>query len=235
MSEFESSNPSAAGLRSGAARSTGRRAFVKGVAAAVTAVGAGVMLPHAAAATGRGKQQAAPLFPFPPPPVGVEIPCSMYAANASLRLHSPNAVTLDFKGGISYRATSADENRADFDVPGFRVEADLSPNTPNSGTVIVITSSPEATATLSMGASGEAEMVTRLPATVSTIDKASGQETVMAVEDPAQPFVLVSRNVQAFPPVNQWHELQHPVRLLDLSGNPAGSLDVFAALMNQSG
>src|SRR5262249_25841113 len=40
------------------------------------------------------------------PPIGLEIPCSMYAVNVPLRVNVLGLVTLDFKGGIRYRVES---------------------------------------------------------------------------------------------------------------------------------
>ncbi|HZF49129.1 MAG TPA: hypothetical protein VE093_10800 [Polyangiaceae bacterium] len=37
------------------------------------------------------------------PPIGLEIPCSMYAENVPLRVDVLGIVTLDFKGGIKFR------------------------------------------------------------------------------------------------------------------------------------
>src|SRR5690348_16835381 len=38
------------------------------------------------------------------PPIGLEIPCSMYAANVPLQVNVLGVIQLDFKGGIKYRA-----------------------------------------------------------------------------------------------------------------------------------
>ncbi|MBW5483767.1 twin-arginine translocation signal domain-containing protein [Streptomyces bambusae] len=221
-----------------------RRSFLRGVASAVAAVGTGVLLSGSAyAAVPRsraGKAMADPL-----PPAGTEIACSMYAANVPLRLSDLGALTLDFKGGISLVVRRSTADGQVLEVQGFRVEADLSPTTPNSGTVIALSMSNVTLTPLSVLTSARLLLV-KLSLTVSTTDKATGVETVVASTDPSKYATLVSadtfRNqapVTAFPLVNQNLALSEPVQLFKpgttaAEGDPIGVLEGFDAIANQT-
>jgi hypothetical protein len=91
-------------------------------------------------------------------------------------------------------------------------------------------------------------MFIRLSLTVSTIDKATREETVLAYTDPSAYATLMSVDetgslapVKAFPPVNQNYGLQEPVQFYPQGGSaangdaPIGELSAFGVLMNQAG
>jgi hypothetical protein len=227
-----------------------RRGFLRGAATAAAAVGAGVLFSGSAyAEPGRPQAGKAPSDPSPisvPPPVGVEIPCSAYAANAPLKLNIMNIVTLDFKGGINYLVKESSADGIVLEVQGFRMEADLSPTTPDRGTIIVLALAENTRQPVSVVQSN-GEMFIRLPLTVATIDKATGEETVLAYTDPSMYATLRSTDetgspapVKTFPPVNQNYMLQEPVHFYPQGGSkangdaPIGELPAFDVLMNQS-
>ncbi|MGY5002842.1 hypothetical protein [Streptomyces griseus] len=180
---------------------------------------------------------------IPLPPVGVDIPCSMYASNVPLQLNILGALVLDFKGGINLTVRTSKEDGIVLEVQGFRVEADLSPKTPQSGTLIAITTA-NATLTplsaLQIAGAGGLEMLIHLSLVFSTIDKATGTETVIAATDPKKYATLRAADVKAFPPVNQQYTLQVPVKLYPQGGSeaeeaePVGVLEGFDAIWNQS-
>jgi hypothetical protein len=214
-----------------------RRGFLRGAAAAVAAVGTGVLLSgsaHGVPASSRAGKVTADL-----PPAGAEFPCSMYAANVPLKLNMLGALTLDFKGGIKLRVRRSETDGLGLEVQGFRMEADLSPSTPNAGTIIVMTMSNVTLAPLSTLTTSDMLLLIHLPLTFTSIDKATGEETVMASTDPAKYATLRSEDVKEFPPAGRPWTLQEPVTLYQpgttaAEGEPVGVLEGFNAIVNQS-
>ncbi|WP_326762756.1 twin-arginine translocation signal domain-containing protein [Streptomyces phaeochromogenes] len=207
-----------------------RRGFLRGTAAAVAAAGTGVLFSGSAYAvqaysqTGKIASGKIPL-----PPVGTNIPCSMYAANVPLKLNALGALTLDFKGGINLHVRSSNTDGLTLEVVEFRVEADTSPSTPNSGTVFVLKRSNASLAPLStVTADGQAFL--RIPLTVATVDKATEQETVIASSDPAKYATLSAQNTKAFPPVNQHYGLREPVAFYAPGGSAEQGSEVLGGL-----
>ena len=95
-----------------AAEGSGRRQFIKGAAASAAATAAvaavGDLLPNPAYAAENAAVHNG-VFPFPLPPVGVEIPCSCYAVNVPLQINT-GIVNLDFKGGIRVRVETSNSD-----------------------------------------------------------------------------------------------------------------------------
>ncbi|MFI9585897.1 twin-arginine translocation signal domain-containing protein [Streptomyces sp. NPDC052236] len=220
-----------------------RRGFLREAAAVAAAVGAGALLSgsaHAAQAPHRvGQGLADPL-----PPVGVDIPCSMYSANVPLKLNILGALTLDFKGGINLGVRTAGEDGLVLEVQGFRMEADTSPSTPNSGILIALTMSNATITPLSVlrkKTGGGLEMLLYLSLTTEVIDKATGETLLMLATDPTKYATLWASDVKAFPPVNQPYTLREPVQLFEMQGDtvqtdkPAGVLEGFDGIINGSG
>ncbi|MGW0425258.1 twin-arginine translocation signal domain-containing protein [Streptomyces sp. NPDC003015] len=221
-----------------------RRGFLRGAAAAVATVGAGVLFSGSARAVQAHSQAGKALAAaFPLPPVGVEVPCSMYAANVPLKLNSLGALTLDFKGGINFKVLTTNTAGLVLEVLGFRMEADLSPSTPDSGTLVSL-EQLNATLTplssLQASPSGGMEMLVRLSLTTQVIDKATGETVLLLSTDPTKYATLKATDVKAFPPVNQPYTLQEPVQLYLQGGSraqgtdPAGTLEGFDVIVNQS-
>lgn len=223
-----------------------RRGFMKGAAVTAAAVGAGALAPGAAEAAqpGPGIGDLGALLGGMIP-VGVDIPCSCYAANVPLKLNIMNIVSLDFKGGINVCVRTSKVDGIILEIQGHRVECDLNPTTPNSGTIIVITMSNVTLTPLSVITSAGLALL-HLSLTISTIDKATGVETVIASTDPSKYATLMSADmsgnqapVKQFPPVNQNYVLKEPVQLYKpgttaAEGDPIGVLEGFGVIVNQS-
>ncbi|WP_412075871.1 hypothetical protein ACLF6K_08480 [Streptomyces xanthophaeus] len=136
---------------------------------------------------------------------------------------------------LTVRTSKTDE--LVLEILGFRMEADTSPSTPNSGTLIVLTMSNATLTPLSV-ITPDGMLLVRLPLTVSTIDKATGEETVIASTDPAKYATLRSESIKSFPPVNQTWTLQEPVTLYvagttAAEGSAVGMLEGFNLTVNQ--
>ncbi|MFG2715301.1 hypothetical protein ACGFX2_32775 [Streptomyces goshikiensis] len=153
-------------------------------------------------------------------------------------------MTLDFKGGINYLVKTSTAEGADLEVQDFRVEADTSPSTPDSGHLVVLKKSSTHLAPISV-LKADGQMLIHLPLDVETIDKATGETVISGSTDPAKYATLVSADqsgnqapVNAFPPVNQNYVLQEPVSFYTPgSTDPdaqVGTLEAFGAVMNQS-
>ncbi|UBU08490.1 hypothetical protein [Nonomuraea gerenzanensis] len=202
-----------------------RRRFLRaaaGMAAAVVTAGTEALLPDDAS--------AAPL-----PPTGVDIPCSMYAADVPLKLNILGALTLDFKGGINLLVRTSRPEGLVMEVRGFRVEADTSPSTPGSGTLFALALS-EATLTplsvMQASGGGGGELLVHLSLTMTVIDKATGETITAPATGPTKYATLRQSDVSSFPPVNASWRLHEPVQLLDPAGQVAGELQGFDAVVN---
>lgn len=216
-----------------------RRGFLRGAAAVVAAAGTGLLF--------SGSAGAAPVHPragraasdqIPLPPIGAEVPCSMYAAGVPLRLNALGSLSLDFKGGINLRVRSSGAEGIVMEVLGFRVETDTSPSTPDNGSLIALALSEQTLTPLST-LSADGQLLVHLALTVSSLDKATREETVLGATDPSQYATLRSDNIKQFPPVNQPWRLHQPVSLYKpadstAQGSPVGSLDAFDAIVNQA-
>lgn len=172
------------------------------------------------------------------PPVGASSPISMYAANVPLRLNVFATLTLDFKGGINLKTRAATEDGALFEVEGFRVEADTSPSTPDSGTLIAMTLSDSKLTPLSVlrpSSSSGSEMLIYMNLTVEVTDKATGETIQTLHMDPTKYATLRATDVKSFPLNNQLFSLQEPVSFFEKGNSESrGTLEAFDAIFNQS-
>ncbi|MFJ8082765.1 twin-arginine translocation signal domain-containing protein [Streptomyces sp. NPDC096205] len=210
-----------------------RRGFLKGAAATLLAAGSAVLLSGTArAAQPRTGRTAPPSLPLPP--LGTDIACSMYAANVPLKLNVLGALTLDFKGGINMTVRSSGPDGVVFEVEGFRVEADTSPSTPDSGTLIAMTMANATQTPLSVlqpsPGGEELEMLIHLPLTLEVIDKANAETLSMLSTDPTKHATLRATDVKQFPPVNQLYTLQEPVTFYEQGGSEAQESPVLGTL-----
>lgn len=172
----------------------GRRGFVERVVAVAmaAAIGTGALL--------SGSAHAAPAVPQAPvPPVGVAIP--LRAGDVPLKLSVLGITTLEFKGNTRLIAQTGPDGLA-LGVQGAWMEADTSPDTPNSGTLIAL-KIPNATlkprSVLQKATGGDLEMLLHSPVTIEVIDKATG-ETVLQVPPagPTQPATPEAPDVKTF-------------------------------------
>ncbi|MFC8438200.1 hypothetical protein ACFUJT_08375 [Streptomyces griseoincarnatus] len=217
-----------------------RRGFLR-AAAAVAAAGTGMLLSgsaHAAqpyARTGKTLEDPSPIFHLP---VGLHLPCSMYASDVALNLSGPGALTLDFKGDIEVLVRESGPDRHVLEVTAFRAMADPKPSTPDVGSLFVLQLSSTASTPLSTLTPGLLRV--HLPLKVTTIDKATGEETTLASTDPTKHLTLRSENVEEFPPRNQEWTQEAPVSLYQPGGSEAGgsrvtgTLEGFNPLVNQA-
>ncbi|MEU3749030.1 MULTISPECIES: twin-arginine translocation signal domain-containing protein [Streptomyces] len=212
-----------------------RRGFMRGAAATAAAIGASTLAPSRALASDAPEKHGT--IPLPPP--GTDVPVSMYAANVLLKLNTLGALTLAFKGGINLQVKTSKTDGLVMEVQGFRMEADTSPSTPKSGTLITMAMSNMTTTPLSIlqaaSGAGGLEMLIYLSLTVDVIDKATGQTTSMLATDPTTYATLKATDVKEFPPVDQLCKLQEPVQLYDAQGHVAGTLEGFNAIMSKAG
>lgn len=218
-----------------------RRGFMKGAAVTAAAVGAGALVPGTAQAVeaGAADRAAAQPFPFPLPPVGVEIPCSCYAANVPLKI-STGILNLDFKGGINVRVQTSNETGLVLQVIGHKVVAD----TPEVKVTIEqsdTTLTPLSVLRMNPGNPGGIppvppfpEMIVKLLFTVTIEPKGARMAPLVLSTDPNHPATLSSGVLKTFPPSNQTYNLTGRVPLLDQNGNQAGELQGFPVTVNQS-
>jgi hypothetical protein len=217
-----------------------RRRFIKGAAAtaaataAVAAAGDLLPAPAFAAEHALGGAKSLGLFPFPLPAVGVEIPCSCYAANVPLQINT-GIVNLDFKGGIRVRVETSDATGLKLSVIGHQVVA----TSPVLGTVTI--SQADTTVTplslLQIGTSfpptPQMLMFLDFTLTISNPPGGGGPLTVSTL----QPAQLLATNVTAFPPQNLTYNLQAPIPLGAPGSDPATApvnLLGFPVTVNQS-
>ncbi|MGA5192704.1 hypothetical protein [Streptomyces exfoliatus] len=177
------------------------------------------------------------------PPIGVDIPCGMYAADVPLELNILGTLTLDFRGGINVCVRTSNTEGLVLEIQGFRVEADTSPSTPGAGTLLALAMS-NATITplsvLQIREAGGPELLLHLSLTAEVIDKATGETITTLATDPTKYATLRATNLTSFPPADQLCTLQEPVRLYASQDgttqmdNPAGELRAFDVIVNQS-
>jgi hypothetical protein len=219
------------------AEGSGRRQFIKGAAATAAATAAvaaaGDLLPGPAFAD----DAAAPLtlFPFPLPAVGVEIPCSCYAANVPLQINT-GIVNLDFKGGIRVRVETSNSDGLRLSIVGHQVTGTI-PNqlsvtiqqadtelTPLSVLYIPQGTSSQSRSKLSasqaLAPSPQMLMYLDFTLTVTWLDGSGKPPLTVSTLEPAK---LLATNVTQFPPVNLTYNLQAPVPLGAPGSDPANA------------
>ncbi|WP_224366923.1 hypothetical protein [Hyalangium versicolor] len=148
------------------------------------------------------------------PPIGLEIPMSMYAVNVPLQVNVLGLVTLDFKGGIKVRVEAnlgAGLGGVKLKVIGFEVSAD----SPVLGKVTLSQADVDTTP-LSL-----LELVGNLPPKfrqtlfldfVTTIEKPPGGGPPLQLSQ-KKTARLVNDNLTVFPPQGSVYQLQEPVEL----------------------
>ncbi|WP_217213176.1 hypothetical protein [Streptomyces sp. AC550_RSS872] len=160
--------------------------------AAAVAICTGTML--------SGSAHAAPALPrVPVSPVAADIPL-MRADDVPLKLYVMGALTLEFKGNTHLIAQTGPDGLA-LGVRGVWMEADTSPSTPNSGTIIAL-KMPNATlkpsSVLQKATGGDLEMLLHAPVTVEVIDKATGETTLVGSTGPRQDATPGASDVKTF-------------------------------------
>ncbi|MFE9687775.1 hypothetical protein [Streptomyces sp. NPDC006285] len=152
-------------------------------------------------------------------------------------------LTLDFRGGFDTTVRTSSTDGIALEIQSFRVEADTSPSTPSSGTLIALAMSDTKTAPPSIlhaPSSGGLELLLHLPLTVEVIDKATGEPHALLATAPTKHATLRAADVQQFPPVNQLFTLQEPVQLYPAGDSaaagtePVGALEGAEFIVNQS-
>ncbi|WP_395358108.1 hypothetical protein ACHGLA_00540 [Streptomyces sp. YH02] len=216
----------------------GRRGFMKrAVATAAAAAFGAVVLAPGAVAQDEPQDLMSYLNGRPLPRVGEDIPVRVSAANVPLKLNALGALTLDFKGGVNLKVKTSKTDGLVMEVQGFHVEADTSPSTPDSGTLIAMSVTRAAItphSVLQAADGGGVEMLIHLSLTVEATDKATGETTSALSTDPTKYATLKATDVKEFPPVNQLCTLLEPVQLYDPQGNRAGTLEGFDAIMSKA-
>lgn len=212
-----------------------RRGFMKGAAATAAAAGAGALASGTANAA-EGKVLGKSKIPFPPfgdISLGVDIPCSCYAANVPLTLDT-GLVKVDFKGGIEICVKAFTNNIIELDIVGHNVVATL----PDGTTVEIKQADAQITplSFLQINTSGifpYPEMILKLLFTL-TITRPDGTQTVFKT-DPSDPVQLSSGMLTSFPPNNSPLSMVGGGKMLDSSGNPSpvglGGFDVLSSAL----
>jgi hypothetical protein len=154
------------------------------------------------------------------PPIGAEIPCSMYAANVPVRIHAAT-LSLDFRGGIKVRVEVNPDDpvrSVRLKVVGFRMEADLiDVGEIGIGKVIIeqneVDVAPQSLLKLTQNFPPRYENLLVLNFTL-TIDAIGGDRAdVPLVLETRNPAVLIG-NLTQFPPRGDLYRLQNPVDLV---------------------
>lgn len=148
------------------------------------------------------------------PPIGIEIPCSVYAVNVPLRVDVLGIITLDFKGGILARVEAnitGGLGGVRLQVLGFEVSAD----SPVLGQVTMSRADIDVTP-LSL-----LEIIKQNPLTYRattfldftvTIEKPPGGGPPLVLSN-TKTATMVNYNLTAFPPQGSVYQLQEPVDL----------------------
>ncbi|NYI07069.1 hypothetical protein [Allostreptomyces psammosilenae] len=156
-----------------------------------------------------------------------------------MKLNILGRLTLDFKGGFTLGVQTADTDRTTMKFKELRMEADTSPSTPGSGTLISLASADMADTPLStLNSSRELRLHTTLILKVT--DKETGETLLRLSTAPGKYATLKADNVQTFPMVNQLLTLQEPVHLFEVSSDgtvqtdqSVGALEGFDVIANQ--
>ncbi|MQY10964.1 hypothetical protein SRB5_10780 [Streptomyces sp. RB5] len=143
------------------------------------------------------------------PPIGAEIPMSMFAVNSPMRIGA-DLVSVDFRGGIRQRVEVNPEDpfrSVRLRTVGFRVTAEISDE---AGTVTIEQNDIDVEAssklTLTQQFPPRYEHVISVPVTV-TIDRPDGDPLVLTA---TKPMVMVA-DIRQFPPRGDQYRLREPV------------------------
>lgn len=154
------------------------------------------------------------------PPIGLEIPCSMYAVNVPLKVDVLGVLTLDFKGGIKVRVEAnlgAGLGGVKLKVIGFEMRAE----SPVLGMVTMSQADIDVTP-LSL-----LEVIGHMPPSFKqtmlldvnfTIEKPPGGGPPMVLSN-TKTAQLMNDRLTVFPPQGAVYQLQQPVDLAPV-GNP---------------
>ena len=148
------------------------------------------------------------------PPIGLEIPCSMYAVNVPLQINVLGLISLDFKGGIVYRTEAnlaSGQGGVKLKVIGFEMSAD----SPVLGKV-TLSQADTNTTPLSL-----LEIISTLPPkfritnfldVTVTIEKSPAGGPPLTLAN-TKTMTLLNDNLTVFPPQGSVFQLQQPVDL----------------------
>ncbi|WP_394830325.1 hypothetical protein LVJ94_27840 [Pendulispora rubella] len=162
------------------------------------------------------------------PPIGVEIPCSSYAANVPLKVDVLGIVTLDFKGGWRTRV----EANLGAGLGGVKLKfvgCEWSADSPVLGKVTISQADVDTTP-LSL-----LELISNLPPVYRntmfldftvTVEKPPGGGPPLVLSN-TKTARIVNNELRVFPPQGSVYQLQEPVELAPV-GSPG---QVIAALL----
>ena len=163
------------------------------------------------------------------PPIGLEIPCAMYANDVPLRMDVLGLLTLDFRGGITVRV----ETNLNNGLGGVKLRIighEVSAESPVLGKVTISQADIDVTP-LSL-----LEVIKTLPPTFRstiyhdftlTIERPPGGGPPLVLSN-TKTAALVNDNLTAFPPEGAVYQLREPVDLA-----PVGSPDQVVAQLLQ--
>ncbi|MGK3982759.1 hypothetical protein WME99_06960 [Sorangium sp. So ce136] len=163
------------------------------------------------------------------PPIGTEIPCSIYSVNVPFLVHVLGVVTLDFKGGIKVRV---EENNPSgpggvkMRVIGFEVSA----ASPVLGKVTMTTTNSGATPLSQLDRTGKSPPTLRDTWVLDlqvTIEKPPGGGPPWVLSS-TRPAKVLQDNLTVYPAQGAVYQLQQPVDLA-----PVGSPGQVAAQLQQ--
>ncbi len=148
------------------------------------------------------------------PPIGLEIPCSMYANAVPLRVGALGVLTLDFQGGIRVRV---EENIA-AGLGGVRLRVigcDVSAESDALGTVTMSQADFDTTPLSLLEIMGNSPVFRQtmfLDFTV-TVEKPPAGDGPLVLSN-TKTASLVNNNLTNFPPQGDVYQLQEPVALV---------------------
>lgn len=146
------------------------------------------------------------------PPIGLEIPCSMYAVNVPLQINVLGLIQLDFKGGIRYRIEAnlgAGLGGVKLKIIGFEMSAD----SPVLGKVTLsqadIDTTPLSLLEVISTLPPKFRVTTFLDVTM-TLEKPPGGGPPLVLAN-TKTMALLNDNLTVFPPQGSVFQLQQPV------------------------
>jgi hypothetical protein len=161
------------------------------------------------------------------PPIGLEIPCSMYAVNVPFRVDVLGVITLDFKGGIRVRV----ENNLTTGLGGVGLRTigwEVSADSPVLGKVTL------SQADVDNDPLGALEVVSNLPPTfrntfttsfTCTVEKPPGGGPPLVLTG-TKPWSITNPELNVFPPQGAVYQIQQPIDLV-----PVGTNTVVAQIL----
>ncbi|HET8846901.1 MAG TPA: hypothetical protein VFN35_35890 [Ktedonobacteraceae bacterium] len=163
------------------------------------------------------------------PPIGLEIPCSMYAVNVPLQVNVLGLISLDFKGGIRYRVEAnigAGLGGTKLKIIGFEMSAD----SPILGKVTLsqadIDTTPLSLLELISTLPPKFRATTFLDVTMTTEKPPGGGPPLVLAN--TKTMALRNDNLTVFPPQGSVFQLQQPVDFA-----PVGAPNQIIATLQQ--